>query len=120
MRSVHDISEICTSELLPGIDGLVHISDLSWTEHIEHPSDRYKIEDEVEAIVLAIDKENKKISLGIKQLTSDPWEQVEELYPVGTIFEGEISKVANFGAFVKLPMGIEGLIHNTKLGLFFS
>jgi len=102
-------------QLLPGIDGLVHISDLSWTEHIEHPSDRYKIDDKVEAIVLAIDKENKKISLGIKQLTPDPWEQVEESYPVGTIFEGEISKVTNFGAFVKLPMGIEGLIHNTTL-----
>jgi len=102
-------------QLLPGIDGLVHISDLSWTKHIEHPSDRYKIDDEVEAIVLAIDKENKKISLGIKQLTSDPWEQVEELYPVGTTFEGEISKITNFGAFVKLPMGIEGLVHNTTL-----
>ncbi|MGB8367514.1 MAG: 30S ribosomal protein S1 [Candidatus Babeliales bacterium] len=102
-------------QLLPGIDGLVHISDLSWTEHIEHPSDRYKIGDEVEAMVLAIDKENKKISLGIKQLTPDPWEKAEELYPVGTSFEGEISKIANFGAFVKLPMGIEGLIHNTTL-----
>ncbi len=102
-------------QLLPGIDGLVHISDLSWTEHIEHPSDRYKIGDEVEAIVLGIDKENKKISLGIKQLTPDPWEKVEELYPTGTTFEGEISKITNFGAFVKLPMGIEGLIHNTTL-----
>ena len=102
-------------QLLPGIDGLVHISDLSWTEHIEHPSDRYKIDDKVEAVVLAIDKENKKISLGIKQLTPDPWEKVEELYPVGTTFEGEISKITNFGAFVKLPIGIEGLIHNTTL-----
>ncbi len=102
-------------QLLPGIDGLVHISDLSWTEHIEHPSDRYTIEDKVEAVVLAIDKENKKISLGIKQLTPDPWEQVEESYPVGTIFEGEISKITNFGAFVKLSVGIEGLIHNTTL-----
>lgn len=102
-------------QLLPGIDGLVHISDLSWVDHIEHPGDRYKIGEEVEAVILAIDKSNKKISLGIKQLTQDPWEQVEEQYPVASIVEGEISKITNFGAFVKLPTGIEGLIHNTTL-----
>lgn len=102
-------------QLLPGIDGLVHISDLSWTEHVEHPSDRYKIGDEVEAVVLSINKENKKISLGIKQLTQDPWENVEQQYPAGSIIEGEINKITNFGAFVKLPSGIEGLVHNTTL-----
>ena len=100
-------------QLLPGIDGLVHISDLSWTEHVEHPSDRYKLGDEVEAVILAIDINNKKISLGIKQLTTDPWEKVEEQYPIGTIVEGKINKITNFGAFIKLPSGIEGLIHNT-------
>jgi len=102
-------------QLLPGIDGLVHISDFSWTEHIEHPSDRYKAGQEVEAVVLAIDKDNKKISLGIKQLSIDPWEKVAEEYPVGSVVEGEISKITNFGAFVRLPNNIEGLMHNTVL-----
>jgi small subunit ribosomal protein S1 len=102
-------------QLLPGIDGLVHISDLSWTEHIEHPSDHYKLGQEVDAMVLAIDKDNKKISLGIKQLSQDPWEKVAEEYPVGSIVEGEISKITNFGAFVRLPNNIEGLMHNTIL-----
>jgi len=102
-------------QLLPGIDGLVHISDLSWTEHIEHPSDRYKLGQEVEAIILAIDKDNKKISLGIKQLSIDPWEKVAEQYPIGSVVEGEISKITNFGAFVRLPNNIEGLMHNTVL-----
>jgi len=101
--------------LLPGVDGLVHISDLSWTEHINHPSDRYRIGQEVEAVVLAIDKDNKKISLGIKHLEQDPWENVESEYPVGTIIEGTIAKVTNFGAFVRLPNGIEGLLHNVVL-----
>jgi small subunit ribosomal protein S1 len=102
-------------QLLPGIDGLVHISDLSWTEHIEHPSDRYKPGQEVEAMILGIDKDNKKISLGVKQLTVDPWEKVAEQYPIGSIIDGEISKITNFGAFVRLPNNIEGLMHNTVL-----
>ncbi len=102
-------------QIFPGIDGLVHISDLSWTKHIDHPRDRYAIDEEVEAIILGIDKENKKISLGIKQLTPDPWESVETEYPAQSIIDGEISKIANFGAFVRLPNGIEGLVHNTIL-----
>ncbi len=102
-------------QILPGIDGLVHISDLSWTEHIDHPRDRYTVGNEVEAVVLGIDKENKKISLGIKQLSQDPWDTVETEYPIGSIVEGEISKITNFGAFVKLASGIEGLTHNTVL-----
>ena len=102
-------------QLLPGIDGLVHISDLSWTEHIEHPSDRYKAGQEVEAVILGIDKDSKKISLGIKQLSIDPWEKVAEQYPIGSIVDGEISKITNFGAFVRLPNKIEGLMHNTIL-----
>ncbi len=102
-------------QIMPGIDGLVHISDLSWTEHIDHPRDRYANGEEVEAIILGIDKDNKKISLGIKQLAQDPWENVETDYPLNTIIEGEISKITNFGAFVKLATGIEGLAHNTVL-----
>lgn len=102
-------------QLMPGIDGLVHISDLSWTEHIDHPSDIYKKGDTVEAVVLGVDKVNKKISLGIKQLTQDPWENIETQYPIGTLVEGKVSKITNFGAFVKLPTGIEGLVHISEL-----
>ncbi len=102
-------------QLLPGIDGLVHISDLSWTEHIEHPKDRYAIGQEVEAVILSIDKEKQKISLGIKQLTPDPWDNVAKEYPAGTVVDGEVSKITNFGAFIKLPLGIEGLLHNATL-----
>lgn len=98
-------------QLLPGVDGLVHISDISWTEHIEHPQDIFKRGDMVEAVVLSINKPSKKISLGIKQLTQNPWEDIEKTYPLGSIIEGEVSKITNFGAFVKLQTGIEGLIH---------
>lgn len=102
-------------QLVPGIDGLVHISDLSWTEHIAHPGDVYKRGDKVEAIILGIDKDNKKVSLGIKQLQQDPWDKLEQEYPVGKIVEGEVSKITNFGAFVKLASGIEGLVHISEL-----
>ena len=102
-------------QLMPGIDGLVHISDLSWTEHINHPADIYKKSQEVDAVILGIDEENKRVSLGIKQLSDDPWANIEEEYPVGTIMDGEVSKITNFGAFVKLPTGIEGLIHISEL-----
>ena len=102
-------------QLVPGVDGLVHISDLSWTEHINHPSDIYKKGDLVEAVVLGIDEGNKKISLGVKQLTEDPWEQVKDKYPVGAIIDGEVSKITNFGAFIKLPEGVEGLVHISEL-----
>ena len=96
-------------QLEPGIDGLVHISDISWTEHIEHPSHHYNKGQEVEAIVLAVDQDNKKISLGIKQLQQNPWESIEDEYPVGKIVDGVVSKITNFGVFIKLPTGIEGL-----------
>ncbi|TET35539.1 30S ribosomal protein S1 [Candidatus Dependentiae bacterium] len=102
-------------QILPGIDGLVHISDLSWTEHIDHPRDRYAIGEEVESAILAIDKENKKISLGIKQLLQDPWDNADTDYPTNSVIEGTISKITNFGAFAKLPSGIEGLAHNSVL-----
>lgn len=98
-------------QLLPGVDGLVHVSDLSWTEHINHPSDLYKKGQTVEAVILGIDEENKKVSLGIKQLTQDPWEAVEQEFQAGKIVEGEVSKITNFGAFIRLASGIEGLVH---------
>lgn len=103
-------------QIAPRIDGLVHISDFSWTEHIEHPADKYKVGEEVEAIVLGINKEEKKVSLGVKQLSQNPWSEIEKKYTVGSTFEGEVSKVTNFGAFVKLPEGIEGLVHISEFG----
>lgn len=102
-------------QLVPGVDGLVHISDLSWTEHIDHPSSLYKRGDTVKAIILGIDQTSKKISLGIKQLSQDPWEEIKDHYPVGSIIEGEVSRVTNFGAFVRLASGIEGLVHISEL-----
>ncbi len=101
--------------LKPGIDGLVHVSDLSWTEHIEHPGDMFKRGEEIEAVVLSVDTENKKISLGIKQLTQNPWENIDATYKVGDIINGTISRITNFGLFVKLESGIEGLVHISEL-----
>ncbi len=102
-------------QLLEGVDGLVHISDISWTEHIAHPGDKYKKGDIVDAVVLSIDAENRKVSLGIKQLENDPWNDVASTYPVGSIIEGTVSKITSFGAFVKLDSGIEGLVHISEL-----
>ncbi len=98
-----------------GIDGLVHVSDISWTERIKHPGEKYKKGDEVEAVVLNIDVENERFSLGIKQLAPDPWETLNERMPVGTRAHGKIMKVTDFGAFVEIEPGIEGLIHVSEL-----
>lgn len=102
-------------QIMPGIDGLVHISDLSWTEHIKHPSDLYKKGDTVEALVTDINVAKKKISLGIKQLVENPWDRIEERYPVNSFTEGEVTKITDFGAFVKLADGIEGLMHVSEV-----
>jgi small subunit ribosomal protein S1 len=98
-----------------GIDGLVHVSDISWTEQIKHPGEKFKKGDEVEAVVLKIDKENEKFSLGIKQLQPNPWDDIQRRYPLGSEVEGEVSSVADFGAFVRLAEGIEGLIYTGEL-----
>ncbi len=98
-----------------GIDGLVHVSDISWTEQIRHPSEKFKKGDEVEAIVLKIDKENEKFSLGIKQLEPNPWDDIQRKYPPGTEITGPVTSVTDFGAFVKLEDGIEGLIYSGEL-----
>lgn len=103
-------------QLVPGVDGLAHVSDLSWTEHIDHPGDMYKKGDVIEAVILNIDEENRKISLGVKQLTEDPWDNIEKEHNVGKLVDGEITKIANFGAFVKLANGIEGLVHISDIG----
>ena len=98
-----------------GIDGLVHISDISWTKRIKHPSELYKKADVVQAIVLNIDKENERFSLGIKQLQRDPWETIPERYAVGDKITGTITNVTDFGLFVELEEGIEGLIHVSEV-----
>jgi small subunit ribosomal protein S1 len=98
-----------------GIDGLVHISDISWTQRIKHPSQMYKKGDEVEAVVLHIDPENERFSLGIKQLLEDPWSTIPEKYAPGTRVKGNVIKVTEFGAFVEIEKGIEGLIHISEL-----
>src|ERR1700719_4177407 len=102
-------------EIEPGIDGLVHISDLSWTKKIRHPSEVVKKGDELEATVLGIDVENERVSLGVKQLTQDPWDTISERYPLNTRINGKGSSVADFGVFVGIEEGIEGLIHISQL-----
>jgi small subunit ribosomal protein S1 len=102
-------------QVLNGVDGLIHISDLSWTDHVSHPSEKFKKGDEINVIILGIDPEHRKISLGIKQLEKDPWKTVAEQYIVGNEVEGIVSKITTFGAFVKLPSGIEGLVHISEL-----
>jgi small subunit ribosomal protein S1 len=98
-----------------GIDGLVHISDISWTKRIKHPSEVYKKGDVVQAIVLEIDKENERFSLGIKQLQLDPWETVAQRYQVGKEITGTVTNVTDFGVFVELEEGIEGLVHVSEI-----
>ncbi len=98
-----------------GIDGLIHISDLSWTKRPKHPSELYKKGDVVKAVVLNIDRENERFSLGIKQLEPDPWETIAERYPVGSKVEGIITNVTDFGLFVQLEEGIEGLVHVSEV-----
>jgi len=102
-------------ELEPGVDGLIHISDLSWIKKVSHPSEVLKKGDKVEAVILSVDKESKKITLGVKQLSSNPWESIERSLPIGSIVHGSITKTAAFGAFVQLDNGIEALIHVTEL-----
>ena len=102
-------------EIEPGIEGLIHVSEMSWTRHVKNPSEMFSLGDEIEAIVLAVDTEERKISLGAKQLQADPWDQIEEKYIVGTIVKGEIINVTQFGAFVELEDGIDGLIHVSDL-----
>ncbi len=102
-------------ELEPGIDGLIHISDLSWIKKVSHPSEVLKKGDTVEAIILSVDKESKKITLGVKQLGNNPWESIEKTLPIGTVVKGLVTKITAFGAFIELENGIEGLVHVTEL-----
>ena len=98
-----------------GIDGLVHVSDISWTEQIKHPGEKFKKGETVEAVVLKIDRENEKFSLGIKQLEQNPWDEILKRYPVGNEVTADVTSIADFGAFVRLEEGIEGLIYSSEL-----
>jgi small subunit ribosomal protein S1 len=98
-----------------GIDGLIHVSDLSWTERIKHPTEKYAKGDTIQAVVLKIDRENERFSLGIKQLEPDPWQAALNNYPVGAIVEGKITNVTDFGIFVQLEEGVEGLVHVSEI-----
>ncbi len=102
-------------ELEPGVEGLIHISDLSWIKKVSHPSEVLRKGDIVDAIILSVDKESKKITLGVKQLGTNPWETIEKTMPVGSLVKGKVTKITAFGAFVELESGIEGLIHVTEL-----
>jgi small subunit ribosomal protein S1 len=102
-------------ELEEGIDGMVHVSDMSWTRKINHPSEMLKKGDEVEAVVIDIDKNAQRISLGIKQLDEDPWKAIESRFKVGDKVKGKVSKIATFGAFVELEGDIDGLVHISQI-----
>ncbi len=113
VRSLTDYGVLVGIE--DGVDGMVHKSDLSWTQRINNPADLYKKGDEVEAIILSINHAEKKVSLGIKQLFEDPWLRLPENYPVGTILEVRVKSVAEFGVFVEIERGVEGLVHISEL-----
>ena len=102
-------------ELEEGIDGMVHVSDMSWTRKINHPSEMVKKGDEVDAIVVEVDVENQRISLGMKQLSQDPWADIDRLYRMGDIIKGKVARVAGYGAFVELDNDIDGLVHISQI-----
>lgn len=102
-------------EVEDGIDGLVHISDLHWTKKVKHPSELYKKGDEVDAVVLGVDVENERVSLGVKQVVADPWSTLTQRHPVGSRIHGKVTSVTDFGIFVEVEEGIEGLVHISQL-----
>ena len=102
-------------ELEEGLDGMIHVSDISWTRKINHPSEVFKKGDEVEAQVLEVDKTNQRIAVGVKQISQDPWDQIDELYKVGDLVNGQVTKLASFGAFVGLKHDIDGLVHISQI-----
>jgi small subunit ribosomal protein S1 len=113
VRSVTDFGVFLA--VTEGIDGLVHISDLSWTRKLKHPGELYKKGDPIEAVVLSVDVENERLALGVKQLTPDPWTELEGRHPIGSVVEGKVTRVVDFGAFVELEEGLEGLVHVSEL-----
>ena len=102
-------------EIAPGVEGLIHVSEMSWTQHLRSAQDFMKVGDEIEAVVLTLDREERKMSLGIKQLKADPWETIEEKYPVGSKHTAKVRNFTNFGVFVEIEEGVDGLIHISDL-----
>ncbi len=102
-------------EIAPGVEGLIHVSEMSWSQHLRSAQDFMKVGDEVEAVVLTLDREERKMSLGIKQLKSDPWETIEEKYPIGSKHTAKVRNFTNFGVFVEIEEGVDGLIHISDL-----
>ena len=102
-------------ELEEGIDGMVHVSDMSWTRKINHPTEALKKGDEVDAIVLDVDASQQRISLGMKQLSIDPWSDIDSFFKIGDVVQGTITKITSFGAFVELKDGIDGLVHISQI-----
>ena len=109
------VSELSWTKRITRPSDMVHVSDLSWNKKINHPSEILKKGDEVDAVVIDIDKANQRISLGVKQLETDPWKEIEGKYKVGDLVKGTVSKIANFGAFVELPGDIDGLVHISQI-----
>lgn len=102
-------------EVAPGVEGLIHVSEMSWSQHLRSAQDFMKVGDEVEAVVLTLDREERKMSLGIKQLKQDPWEDIEIKYPVGSKHTAKVRNFTNFGVFVEIEEGVDGLIHISDL-----
>ena len=102
-------------EIAPGVEGLIHVSEMSWSQHLRSAQDFMKVGDEVEAVILTLDREERKMSLGIKQLKADPWENIEEKYPVGSKHNAKVRNFTNFGVFVEIEEGVDGLIHISDL-----
>jgi small subunit ribosomal protein S1 len=102
-------------EIAPGVEGLIHVSEMSWTQHLRSAQDFMKVGDEVEAVILTLDREERKMSLGIKQLKADPWEDVETKYAIGSKHTAKVRNFTNFGVFVEIEEGVEGLIHITEM-----
>ena len=102
-------------EIAPGVEGLIHVSEMSWSQHLRSAQDFMKVGDEVEAVILTLDREERKMSLGIKQLKADPWESIEEKYPVGSKHTAKVRNFTNFGVFVEIEEGVDGLIHISDL-----
>src|SRR5258708_34335930 len=102
-------------ELEEGIDGMVHVSDMSWTRKVNHPSEVLKKGDEVDAVVLDVDPQQQRISLGMKQLQTDPWSDIDAYFKIGDVVKGTVTKITSFGAFVELKDGIDGLVHISQI-----
>jgi small subunit ribosomal protein S1 len=102
-------------EIIPGVEGLIHVSEMSWSQNLRSPQEFLKVGDEIEAEVLTLDRDERKMSLGIKQLTQDPWQNVAERYPIGSKHTAVVKNMTNFGVFVEIEEGIDGLIHISDL-----